>query len=106
MIQIIKIFDLLVILCFVSHFFACKWILIGYRKLLNDSDGWIYVSYNDDILQLDFWSFYTAAIYWIISTFTSVGFGDIKGYTDMEHIFQIILMMIGIAFYGHLIGTF
>ena len=53
----------------------------------------------------DFWSFYTAAIYWVITTFTSVGYGDIRGYTIEERCFQIVLMMIGIAFYGYMIGT-
>jgi len=54
----------------------------------------------------NFWSFYIAAVYWVITTFTSVGYGDISGYTLEERIFQIALMMIGIAFYGYMIGTF
>ena len=104
----IKIFDLLVILCFVSHFFASIWILIGYHEMLDNFDGWIYNSHiNQDIkLELNFWSYYIASVYWIISTFTSVGYGDIRGYTDKEMIFQLILIMISIAFYGYMIGTF
>ena len=45
-------------------------------------------------------------MYWVITTFTSIGYGDIKGHTDNEFIFQMIVEMIGIAFYGYMIGTF
>ena len=42
LLPVIKIWDTIVILCLVSHFFACKWILIGYNEFLTNSDGWIY----------------------------------------------------------------
>ena len=76
--------------------------------MLDNIDGWIYSSHiNTDIkLELSFWSYYITSIYWVIATFTSVGYGDIRGYTEKEMIFQIILEMIGIAFYGYMIGTF
>jgi hypothetical protein len=35
----------------------------------------------------NFWSFYTAAVYWVITTFTSVGYGDINGHTLEERLF-------------------
>ena len=49
---------------------------------------------------------YIAAVYWVIATITSVGYGDIIGFTLTEKMFEIALMMIGIAFYGYMIGTF
>ena len=106
LISMIKIFDLCVILCIVSHFFACNWMLIGYKLMLNENDGWIYALYDDDLIVPNFWSIYIASIYWVITTFTSVGYGDIRGYTMIEQSFQIVVMMIGIAFYGYMIGTF
>jgi hypothetical protein len=106
LLSIIKIFDLFVVLCFVSHFFACKWMLIGYKLMLNHNDGWIYALYEDNLINPNFKSIYIASVYWVITTFTSVGYGDIRGYTTFEHFFQLALMMIGIAFYGYMIGTF
>jgi len=35
-----------------------------------------------------------------------VGYGDIKGFTTMEYLYQILIEMIGIGFYGYMIGTF
>ena len=33
-------------------------------------------------MELDYRSYYIAAIYWVIATFTSVGYGDVFGYTE------------------------
>jgi len=30
---------------------------------------------------------YVSAIYWVITTLTTVGYGDYKGYTQQEYIF-------------------
>ena len=103
---VIKIWDTIVILCFVSHFFASKWILIGYNQLLTNHDGWIYQNYLNEMQELNYKSYYISAIYWVITTFTSVGYGDIKGNTQIEFLFTIGIEMIGIAFYGYMIGVF
>lgn len=46
------------------------------------------------------------SIYWTITSFSSVGYGDITGTTKSEYIFQMIVEMIGIGFFGYMIGTF
>lgn len=42
----------------------------------------------------------------MITSFSSVGYGDVKGHTYDEYQYQIIIEMIGIGFYGYMIGTF
>jgi hypothetical protein len=44
-------------------------------------------------------------MYWVITSFSSVGYGDISGSTDYEYIFQMIVEMVGIGFFGWMIGT-
>ena len=58
------------------------------------------------IQQDDFFSLYITALYWVITTFSSVGYGDVVGVTDTEHIFQMLIEMVGIGFFGYMIGTF
>ena len=41
-----------------------------------------------------------------MATFTQVGYGDIKGSTDAEYEYQMIVILIGIALYGYTLGTF
>jgi len=45
-------------------------------------------------------------VYWVIASFSSVGYGDIKGHTKTEWLYQLVVEMIGIALYGYMIGTF
>ena len=46
--KMIDITDLFVVEFFVSHFFACSWILIG-KQALENEDGWIYENSKNGI---------------------------------------------------------
>jgi len=48
---------------------------------------------------------YTAAMYFIIQTFTQIGYKDIVGTTAQELLFQSMVIMSGIVLYGFLLGT-
>ena len=52
-----------------------------------------------------FISVYLSSIYFLITTVTSVGYGDIIGNSFTEIIFQIFLLMIGIIAYSWLISS-
>ena len=61
----------------------------------------------DADMQLDdYWSFYITSIYFIIASFSSVGYGDVYGFTQMENLYQLMLEMLGIIIFGYMIGTF
>jgi voltage-gated potassium channel len=48
---------------------------------------------------------YTSSFYFVITTFTSVGYGDIKGNTNQEYLFQLLVELIGMGFFGYLTGS-
>ena len=48
---------------------------------------------------------YTSAIYWVITTLTTVGYGDFKGYTSNEYWYQIVVEFLGIAVFSYLMGS-
>lgn len=58
------------------------------------------------IQSLDFKSIYITSFYWVIMTFTSVGYGDVTGSTILEYVYQVVVMMVGICFFGYMTGTF
>eukprot|EP00929_Paragymnodinium_shiwhaense_P114329 TRINITY_DN8268_c0_g1_i4.p1 TRINITY_DN8268_c0_g1~~TRINITY_DN8268_c0_g1_i4.p1 ORF type:complete len:797 (+),score=89.47 TRINITY_DN8268_c0_g1_i4:136-2526(+) len=80
-----------VILC---HWLACGMGMAGHDWLNNYRD----VSSSASRV-------YVAAMYWAMTTMTTVGYGDIVPYTDTERLFAIVGMVIGGAFYGYLVGT-
>lgn len=97
---------LLIQVVVVSHFFACIWALIGEYNLENHQTGWIFLAIENDYQTTNFYAVYLTAFYWVITTFTSVGYGDILGVTPLENIFCMIVEMIGICFFGYIVGTF
>lgn len=47
---------------------------------------------------------YTTAVYWVITTLTTVGYGDIKGYTPPEYFFQMVIEFLGIGVFSFLMN--
>jgi hypothetical protein len=56
-------------------------------EMIDKNDGWIVALMDADMQQDTYWSFYITSIYFIIASFSSVGYGDVYGYTKMENLF-------------------
>ncbi len=72
-----------------SHWIACIWILMGGTEAVK---GGI----------LDRYSY---ALYWSITTLTTVGYGDITPKTVPQRFFTILVMIAGVGTYGYVIGN-
>jgi voltage-gated potassium channel len=82
----LKIWLILFMGMIVSHFFACAWIVIsGVHAETNVTT-------------------YIKAIYFVITTLSTVGYGDITPNTDLGRIFTMSTMVVGVGCYGILIG--
>lgn len=92
-------------LSMVSHLFASFWCLIG-NYMLEKEQGWIYENNQSGIQSKDFSSIYITSIYWVITTFTSIGYGDVYGHTIIEYLYIILVEMVGMCFFGYMMGTF
>ena len=77
---------------------SCFFIFIG-RNSLN---SWIFL---DSLEMKKFFHIYIGAIYYIIATFTTVGYGDIIGKNLNEIIFQVIILISGTCIYSWLISS-
>ena len=61
---------------------------------------WIYPTTDNDLI-----TFYIKAIYWTITTLTTVGYGDISPSTNLGRIYTMIIMVMGVGVYGIVIGS-
>eukprot|EP00929_Paragymnodinium_shiwhaense_P076770 TRINITY_DN3951_c0_g1_i8.p1 TRINITY_DN3951_c0_g1~~TRINITY_DN3951_c0_g1_i8.p1 ORF type:complete len:778 (+),score=112.28 TRINITY_DN3951_c0_g1_i8:130-2463(+) len=77
----------------------CHWLACG---MAIADRGWLqnYQDVNESLLRV-----YLAALYWSMTTMTTVGYGDIVPTADSERGFSIFAMVVGGAFYGYLVGT-
>ena len=71
-----------------SHGFTCLWL-------------WIH-GFNSDMNNIDN---YVQSLYWIITTLTSVGYGDIVPVGNIEMLFTIFLQLFGVGVLAFLVGT-
>lgn len=102
--KLVETFNTGIMLTLLAHFFACVWILMGQEKLFNHNRGWIKKTRDDDRQLLDNYSLYVTSFYWVMTSFSSVGYGDVTGDTDYEYLYQCFIEMIGIGIFGYMTG--
>ena len=82
----------------ILHCFVCWHIFLGKHSYSN----WIIVTNLED---KPFLQIYLTSFYFLITTITTVGYGDITCYSFTERIYQIILLAIGSIFYSYIVST-
>mmetsp|Transcript_1473 Transcript_1473/g.2589 ORF Transcript_1473/g.2589 Transcript_1473/m.2589 type:complete len:363 (-) Transcript_1473:1072-2160(-) len=104
------IINLIIYMFSAIHILGCAWIYIGkmtpcsWIHQREDGDpGCNDLGLSVDILN-DF-KVYVTSLYWVITTLTTVGYGDYKGYTSVEYLFQMIVEFLGIGVFSYLMGS-
>lgn len=104
---------LALLLLLIIHVVACAWLWVGEAKYLPDATEkpptWIYhpqsgVNSEQDG-PADAATKYITAFYWVVTTLTTVGYGDYKGFTNTEYLYTYIVEFIGILFFSILMGS-
>ena len=83
----------IVALLLLCHFIGCVWIFAG--KTIDD-DSWIEGGYE----QMGMGELYLTALYFSMTTITTVGYGDISASNTIERIICIFLHIIGVLSYS------
>ncbi|MBF0155295.1 MAG: ion transporter [Magnetococcales bacterium] len=75
------------------------WVVMGLNLL---ACGWILIHETTTKEPL---SIYIQAIYWLVVTVATVGYGDITPTTDASRIYAVVVMLVGVGMYGFIIGN-
>ncbi|XP_066483346.1 potassium voltage-gated channel subfamily H member 8 [Tiliqua scincoides] len=101
-----------------AHWMACIWYVIGRKEMekkpLSWDIGWLHelgkrlespYHGNNTFGGPSLRSAYIAALYFTLSSLTSVGFGNVSANTDAEKIFSICTMLIGALMHALVFGN-
>ena len=90
---------LMIVLFSTIHILACLWVFIGRHQ----DNSWIDVKRPVERFDKD-GNIYIAAVYFIVVTLATVGYGDFTGNTINEYIFVIGVEFIGIGVFAMFMG--
>ncbi|VDA99708.1 hypothetical protein S1OALGB6SA_781 [Olavius algarvensis spirochete endosymbiont] len=91
---LMRLFMLIFWILVAAHLVACGWIYMGgVGKYTSSGD---YTSNG---------AVYLEAFYWTITTLTTIGYGDITPESPIQFIYVIVVMLMGAAIYGFIIGN-
>jgi hypothetical protein len=80
--------------------FFIFWLMLIYHWV---ACGWIFLRGVD--LQFNQETNYINALYWTVTTLTTVGYGDITAQTNIEKLYTILVEILGVFVYGYLIAN-
>ncbi len=63
--------------------------------------GWVYLHPTDKVDQI---TQYNEALYWAVTTLTTVGYDDVTPSDNLTRAFTMVVMLLGVLFYGLVIG--
>ena len=99
--QIMRVLTIFSSLCYILHFFACIYTLIG----INYSISWIKM-HEKDINSNSHFIYYVNSLYFMAETFSTTGYGDLcPKYNEEEFIFIIFCEIVNCAFYAYLLSS-
>ena len=89
-----------IILFTIMHVVACGWIGVG------QTEGWgSWLDEGNFDFSKDESTIYVTSLYWVVTTLTTVGYGDIYGNTVQEYIYTMIVEFIGILVFSIIMST-
>ncbi|XP_074274996.1 potassium channel AKT2/3-like isoform X2 [Silene latifolia] len=94
---------LLFVTLFLVHCAGCLYYLLADRYP-HEGRTWI-GAMNPNLMETNIWVRYISAIYWSITTMTTVGYGDVHAVNTVEMVFIIFYMLFNLSLTSYLIGN-
>jgi len=99
-----KVFRLLLIALLMCYFLGMAMYIISSQANPDDTPKKFIIDNNfGDISKAET---VIRCMYYILTTLTTVGFGDFLAYSNAERIYNMIVELVGVAFYSYIMGNF
>lgn len=72
-----------------AHWITCGWIALRGQTVAAEAS----------------WTSYVNALYWCVTTLTTVGYGDVTPVNDQQTLYAIVVMILGVGVYAYIIGN-
>ena len=103
-----SIYFYITVLGLIIHFYACIWIALGNPTYPGEST-WIYSIQNRHFNPADFtkgeWEVYLCAVDYVVTTLSTIGYGNVLPVTQREYFFAMFMQFFGIAQFGFAVGN-
>mmetsp|Transcript_42067 Transcript_42067/g.90892 ORF Transcript_42067/g.90892 Transcript_42067/m.90892 type:complete len:795 (+) Transcript_42067:213-2597(+) len=104
--KVARVLNLTIGLFWIIHLMACGWYLCA---AFHDDPSmtWVAtykVSNSKTVAELNAFDSWMQSVYFVITVFTTVGFGDISATTNGEIVYVFFLMMVGVVVHSMIIG--
>lgn len=102
--NIYKIISLVISAAILTYFLGCFWYLLVSHESDNPSDDNFFN--NNYLWKEQFSRRLIICCYFVMTTLSTVGFGDYTPLTNLEKIITILIMVIGIALFSYIMGFY
>jgi hypothetical protein len=92
----------LAMICFIAHWTACFWFLIGYQESSSHPITWVTAA---GILDASSYEQYLTSLYWAFTTIATVGYGDITPIILEEKLFAMMTMIMSSGVFAYTVGS-
>lgn len=102
--RIIKLRSLIQISSFMPRYLKIVLGLFAFSIAIHTlACGWMIINPKPDLNAI---TYYNLSLYWAVTTLTTVGYGDVAPVDNIGRIYTMIVMILGAASYGIIIGNF
>jgi len=102
----LKIFQMVLSMCFLAHMLGCFWFYVAaWQGLDPDIVTWVQAYDDGRGLEVGPGTQYLLAVYWALTTLTTVGYGDITPANDAERMYALFALLTGALVFGFMLSS-